>query len=328
MFRYRNLINMIKMSRFTGYRHHKIFNKVAGNRGFLCFIVSLFYLPTANCQLPTANFSMSILSWNIYMRPRMAFKDGQTKRAYAIVDHPKEKPYDIIVFQEAFDKKAKNILWNGLKESFPYQFGPGKGGLIKVNSGVWIISKLPLSNGQSIKFNKCKVGDCFAKKGAVFVEAYKNNQKFHIIGTHLQAEEGEKFQKVRKKQYSDINENLIHPLSEKNVPMFVVGDMNTAKSDTSGYNDMLKIMNVEDGILEGGVSGSYNIIKNDLKEKKSSARQDSEGQSVKIIDYILFQPNGIQPKSFIREVKIFQYPWDEKHKDLSDHYAVYAKIVF
>ena len=115
---------------------------------------------------------------------------------------------------------------------------------------------------------------------------------------------------------------------EKNVPLFVAGDMNTSNRDTSGYNDMLNIMNVEDGILEGGVSGSYNIIKNDLKEKKSSAMQDSEVQSVKIIDYILFQPNGIQPKSFIREVKIFQYPWDEKHKDLSDHYAVYAKIVF
>lgn len=272
--------------------------------------------------------SLSILSWNIYMLPRKVYKSGQIKRAYAIVDQLKDKPYDIIVFQEAFDKKAKSILWNGLKENFPYQFGPGKGGLIKVSSGVWIISKLPLKNGQIIKFKSCKVQDCLAKKGAVFVEVYKNNQKFHIIGTHLQAEAGEKFQQVRKKQYRDISEKLITPLAEKNVPLFVVGDMNTAKSDTSSYNDMLKILNIEDGVLNGGDGGSYNVIDNDLKEKKSPARQARETQSIKIIDYILFQPNGIQPRSFKREVKIFQHAWDEKHKDLSDHYAVYAKIVF
>ena len=101
---------------------------------------------------------------------------------------------------------------------------------------------------------------------------------------------------------------------------------------------MLKILNIEDGVLNGGDSGSYNVNENDLsaksgsasggKEKKSSSRQARETQNIKIIDYILYQPNGIQPKSFKREVKIFQHAWDEKHKDLSDHYAIYAKIIF
>ena len=297
-----------------------------------CLLLSIIFPVSGQSPPVTTNISednsLSMLSWNIYMLPRKAYRSGQVKRAYAIVDKLKDKPYDIIVFQEAFDKKAKSILWNGLKENFPYQFGPGKGGLIKVSCGVWIISKLPLKNGQIIKFKSCKVHDCLAKKGAVFVEVYKNAKKFHIIGTHLQAEAGEKFQRVRKKQYIDISEKLINPLSEKNVPLFVIGDMNTAKKDTSSYNDMLKILNIEDGVLNGGDEGSYNVNENDLKEKKSKNRQDRETQSIKIIDYILFQPNGIQPKSFTREVKIFQHAWDEKHKDLSDHYAVYAKVIF
>ena len=266
--------------------------------------------------------TLTILSWNILMLPRWVFfRLGQIKRAPAIVDQLKESSYDLIVFQEAFDKKAKRILWNGLKENFPYQYGPGKRGLIKITSGVWIISKLPLNNGQIIRFNDCKVQDCLARKGALFVEFFKNDQKFQLIGTHLQAQVGDEFQAVRKKQYKDISEKLIKPLAKKNVPLFVIGDLNTAKSDTANYNEMLRVFNVHDGSLEGSVLVSWGGAGNDIIYEKGD-------YNAMLIDYILFQPNGIRPKEFKREVKIFQQRWSKQNKDLSDHYAVEAVIVW
>ena len=123
--------------------------------------------------------TVRFLSWNIYMLPRHFFYTGQVKRAKAIAALLKESKYDVIVFQEAFDRKVRRILRKSLSEHFPYNFGPGKPGITKISSGVWIFSKLQLKNGKVIKYKHCKYlfEDCRARKGAVFVEISKNNRK-------------------------------------------------------------------------------------------------------------------------------------------------------
>ena len=105
-------------------------------------------------QVPTDNSKLSILTWNLYMRPRMVFKNGQIERAHAIVEQLKDQNYDVIVFQETFDNKARNIIWNGLKEKFPYQSGdPKRKHFYRLSTGVFIISKLPLNVIDDIYFS-------------------------------------------------------------------------------------------------------------------------------------------------------------------------------
>src|SRR5438552_435742 len=126
-------------------------------------------------QVPTDNSKLSILTWNLYMRPRVVFKNGQIQRAHAIVEQLKDQNYDVIVFQETFDNKARNIIWKGLKEKFPYQSGaPKKKHFYKISTGVFIISKLPLNGMDDIYFSTCGGSDCFAVKGAVLVTLTKN----------------------------------------------------------------------------------------------------------------------------------------------------------
>lgn len=271
-------------------------------------------------ELSTDNDKLSILTWNLYMRPRLAFKNGQVKRAYAIVEQLKDQNFDVIVFQEAFDNKARNIIWQGLKENFPFQSGdPKRKHFYKVSTGIFIISKLPLKVVDNIYFSVCGGSDCFAVKGAVMVNVLKNSHNVQIIGTHLQAADGKKMtgERIRQIQYEEIKNQLMIPHAEPGVPQFFVGDLNTAKADKIVYEQLLSLMEVEDGEITGENQFSSGGGKNDLRDANDKPH---------LIDYILCRNNGCKVSFTQRCVKIFQQYWSKDNKDLSDHYAVLAEI--
>ena len=232
----------------------------------------------------------------------------------------KDQNYDVIVFQETFDNKARNIIWNGLKEKFPYQSGdPKRKHFYRLSTGVFIISKLPLEVIDDIYFSTCGGTDCFAVKGAVLVDVVKNNHKVQIIGTHLQSAEGIRMtgQKIREIQYEEIKNKLMIPHAEAGIPQFLVGDMNTAKDDKMSYEQLLSTMGVEDGDVSGTNQFSSPGGNNDLH---------SPNDKPHLIDYIFCRINGCKVNFTQRCVKIFQEHWGKNHKDLSDHYAVLAEI--
>lgn len=264
---------------------------------------------------------VNILSWNIYMRPRIGFHDGQVKRASEIVKELKDKNYDVIVFQEAFDNKARNIIWKGLKEKYPYQSGaPKHKYFFKVSTGVFIISKLPLEMIEHIYYSECGGSDCFAVKGAALVNVTKNGKVFQIIGTHLQAANGKKKTgtEIRKIQYDEINAKLLAPYKKEGVPQFLVGDLNTKKSNEDAYNNLIKELEMEDGEISGTKQFTSDGTTNDFKDA------DNEP---KLIDYVLCKKNGAKVRFIKRSIEIFKSDWSKEHKDLSDHYAVLAEIV-
>ena len=269
----------------------------------------------------TDSIKLKLLTWNLQMLPAVMFKKHQVARAKAIAGVLAQTDYDFIVFQEAFHRRARKIIWNRVSESYPYQYGPEKGGFPKVNGGVWIISRIPLQNEQAIKFKKCsrQTMDCRARKGAIFVTLIKNDQKFQIIGTHVQSAEGERYQQTRKSQFLEISEDLIKPRIENKVPLLITGDLNTRKKNTTDYTNMLHILDAYDGDLSGDNQCTFDGSINDF------AKSDEPGS---IIDYILVNTRGVQIKSIKREVKIFQKPWSKKNKDLSDHFAVQCELIF
>jgi len=270
---------------------------------------------------------VSILTWNIFMLPVSFFpKSGQLERAEGIVEQLKDQAYDIIVFQEAFDKKAREILWEGLKEKFPFTTGPDKGGFMKLNNGVWILSKFKFTTIASIKFNTCKVADCFSKKGATLVEFIKDGKFFQVIGTHLQSEN---YQEVRNEQFEEITEHLLKPYEKEGVPQIIAGDLNTPVDDEESYSNMLCILNAEDQlpeepkIMKKKELVTWGGFNNDLFE-------EGNNRIPQLLDYILVKHNGSQPKWIKKSIKVIQQAWnsDRKKKDLSDHYAVAAIIKY
>ncbi|UPT66836.1 MAG: sphingomyelin phosphodiesterase [Sphingobacteriales bacterium JAD_PAG50586_3] len=259
--------------------------------------------------------TIKVLSWNIFMLPKVVGNTGQEMRAKGIVDALKNTDYDVIVFQEAWTKNTRAIIWEGLKSAYPYDAGkPFKGSATLTNSGIWIISKLPIKTRVDKLYRDCDGADCFARKGATLVEVEKDGKTFQIVGTHLQADEGKDKQKVRNEQYYDLNK-LLGENQKDGVAQIIAGDFNTPVTDTTRYNYMLRAIKSEDGPLSGNMQYTWDNSTNDITHGQKDTSQV-------VLDYIFTRNNGVNFTSERRLIKRFQVRWACDKIDLSDHYAM------
>lgn len=266
---------------------------------------------------------LRILSWNIQMLPRLLLKicRGPMRRSRLIPGHVINDQPDIIVFQEAFDPRARRILKRGLKDTFPYRIGPANraGFRLKTNSGIIIYSKIPIKELGTIDFNDCEDDDCLARKGALLVEAEWQGVSVQVLGTHLEAG-GPPW--IKKNQYAEIR-GLIDAHRKDGVPQFLCGDFNTNHDDPELYPEMLKTLDVEDGPFFSELKFTDDPILNDMNYSPGKTEDNRD-----VIDYVFYRANGVQPHSMKRYVRQYQQRWSEKYKDLSDHNAVLMRVIF
>lgn len=263
--------------------------------------------------------SLRILSYNIKMLPRMLahLKHHPIKRAKLIPQSILEDTVDIVVFQEAFDRKAIRILKKKLEQTYPYTVGPAnsKRPSFKVSSGVWMISKFPIHELGTVDFKECEKEDCMARKGALLVEGTWNGKKIQVMGTH--AEAGGSMD-LKKGQFYEMQE-LVNKHKTESVPQFFCGDFNTRKG-TALYDTLLAVFAAEDGPISSELQFTSDHLLNDMSHYNPKSRN--------VIDYVLYRGNGIQPKAIKREVRRYECAWDKTHCDLSDHMAILMKIAF
>lgn len=263
--------------------------------------------------------TLVVLTWNIYMLPWL-IRNNQEKRAKAIGEVLKNEDIDVIVFQEAFHGRAYRIIKEEIKAQFPYQYGPGKGGLFRFNSGVWIVSKHPIIRSDKRKYRQKAHADRLAKKSAVFIEIEKNNQRFQVIGTHLQSQNYLlKYRKIRERQF-DVIKELCDKYFVKGIPQIIAGDLNTNKKEERAYCKMIERLDADDGDLCGELKHTANDAENDIYDEAPAG-------TAELLDYILYRPNSTNSKVIKREAIRYRKPWFEWREDLSDHYAVKGLIV-
>ncbi|MCS6933944.1 MAG: sphingomyelin phosphodiesterase [Chitinophagales bacterium] len=269
---------------------------------------------------------LNILSWNIYMLPKFVPLRGRISRAHAIVDTLLHTDYDIIVFQEAFLEKARRIISEGLRAKFPYQYGPANPAQnkIRTNSGVYVISSIPLKVLGTIEFRDKAGPDAFARKGAIMLEGEWNCRPFQILGTHLQADAQPR---IRKKQFEQLFTELILPHRRDSVVQIICGDMNTEREFEEAYCDMLHCLDAEDGELSGIHKYTHDSERNEIARAMAGKKKYRHQ-----LDYVLVRTNGAKIKSSKRVVTIFTRLWKagprKKGKDLSDHYGVAYQVKF
>jgi len=266
---------------------------------------------------------IKILTWNIYMLPRLIIHTGQVDRAQQIAAALKTQDADIIVFEEAFDGKARGIIRDSLKSLYPYESGdPRKNKFWKTSCGVWILSKVEVTVIKQIFFNEAKGSDKLACKGAILLEGQKDGFCFQIVGTHLQSDlnSGKNVQDTRKVQYEQIRKELLEPYAEENVPQFVAGDFNTIEADSNNHTQLVDSLKLTQCKMEGEKCFSYDYGNNDLILPPMGAPQ--------LIDYVFYSKAGYPNLEGKMQVVTFRKQWDAKHVDLSDHFAVSAEFSF
>lgn len=98
-------------------------------------------------ELSAVSGTLKVLSYNIHMLPPLAKFTGKQRRAKRIGDILKDSDFDIVVFQEAFHAAARRKIKHRMKANYPHILGPAnrRWYSLKTNSGIWILSKIPLT---------------------------------------------------------------------------------------------------------------------------------------------------------------------------------------
>jgi len=265
--------------------------------------------------------SVQVVSWNIQMLPNAlglfsgALRKKQRIRAPWIIAHCIEASYDVIVFQEVFDRDIKRKLKKELKAAYPYQVDTrmAKGRL--TSNGIFIVSRIPMKYIDHVIYEKGAHEDAWAAKGCTLVEVEKEGHKFQIAGTHLQSGSSKDAEKHRGLQYQDIR-NLLDKNADKTIPVLVMGDMNTRKTNVPKYTQMVKTIGVKDFPLDE--ENPYTI------DNQNSWNEHDQGIQ---LDYVFLQKRATQ--TTIKEQKVLRLKGNYKGKqmDLADHYGIVAKLL-
>ncbi|WP_103866345.1 sphingomyelin phosphodiesterase [Aquimarina sp. I32.4] len=191
-----------------------------------------------------------------------------------------------------------------------------------VNGGVRVFSKYPILNKHQYIFNASGYGtpDYYSNKGAVYVEIEKNNKRYHIVGTHLQADhDNYDGTTVRLNQLKEIKKwvnSFQIPLSE---PLFYAGDMNVEYTNENTYDSMQTILNAtisyqfDPSVDMGTYSNTNSLVQDQYPDYNDT------------LDYILIDKEHKQP-IYIPEMKVLRFI--KNNEDLSDHYAVKTNYYF
>jgi endonuclease/exonuclease/phosphatase family metal-dependent hydrolase len=241
-------------------------------------------------------------------------------RAAAIARELNRSDYSIIVFQEAFDKNARNKIREVLQENFPYFYGPANNSSwysTHTSSGLWIVSRIPLEEIHSIQFKIASGFDRFANKGAILLEGEWHKQAFQLVATHIQSDDY--IWDIREQQLKDIYNQLLVPYSRVGIPQIICGDFNTDHAETAHYHSMLTVMDAEDGNLSGIEKYSFSSPDNEITKGLN--------EKPRLIDYILLR-NSHTIQFISRKIAVIKNNWGMNHHSLSDHNAIEATIAF
>jgi endonuclease/exonuclease/phosphatase family metal-dependent hydrolase len=297
---------------------------------------------TTNTKTQTQPLSIKMITYNIWMMPDIitifarSVSPNKIDRAYRIVQ-ALPKDCDIILFQEAFCKRTRKVLFHEMNKHGYIHQSPvvGHGGCRPVNGGVVLVSRYPIIDAEIKTFgNVCAGDDSLANKGVLYVQIEKDNWNVHIFGTHTQAWEYSKAKQARMKQLEIIADFIEEKRLSMNEPVIVAGDMNIDKYDVEQHQQMLRVLKCEEATYMALDQTKYSA---DAKRNKLASSGPSSSGSCELLDYILYSKVNLQPES----AKTWIIPlkddsgWNrsrsgtnERIHDLSDHYPVMVEMTF
>lgn len=293
--------------------------------------------PAEKVEFGLLNYNAMLLDDKAFPNHRQDFRAGEIPNAIN-----RSGQWDVIIINEAFLNSARQKLQNGLK-NIGYSYGTGvvdqQGNLD--DGGVFIQSRLPIKQSESIVFSDCSGSDCLSNKGVMYVQVEKNGRTFHIFGTHLQSSRGTTEANIRVLQIKQLQNFISSKVGNAQAQGDIVligGDLNFDPSlDNSEYINALSVLNAT---VAGQFPSSYTFD----PVNNSIANYRYQGEKKEWLDYIFVGKNSAMPSNVNYSVMKFQSTqqynmpavgdplgWFDKgtnHFDLSDHYGLSAQFTF
>lgn len=270
----------------------------------------------------------NVLAYNTYMRPTNMFVNGQSARQKLMMPQLKNQGYDALVLSEMFDDTIRNQTINDLRSEFPYFTKVvGKDAGVEQDGGVIIFSRWPIETSAERLFGSVSSGsDSMADKGIMYARINKMGKKYHLFGTHTQADKGAADVSTRTKQLKILKDFV----SSRNIPateaVIMGGDLNVDKTGSpSEYSNMMLILNAGTPVSIGNLKATWDPTINKC----------ADAGKPEYLDYLLSSKSHLKPVLFTNEVRLLRswsgwksLPTDKERWDLSDHFAVFASFVY
>lgn len=265
--------------------------------------------------IPAAVFSgvsdeLNVLSYNVWGLPGLlgTKRKERFERLGATLN-----AYDVVALQEAFSDDIE-----ALKQSsgFPHHFRLDNGTLLKTNSGLYILSKYPITKTASTTFNHCTGANCLANKGVLMVRVeHPKIGPVDVYTTQFQDDDSAKAKTIRTTENNRVLQEFILRNSSS-YPVIIAGDFNSVP-DQAEYADLMKRMPLTD------VYSRLNPKDPGYTLTPDNPMTGGEG-TPKRVDYIFaLQKTGVEITPLESKVT-HQQPVDGVV--LSDHYGVSAKL--
>lgn len=296
-------------------------------------------LPVNDSTVNNANSNndFKLLTYNVYMLPRAISDWSPDARAQHLLSSDIFNDYDAIILDELFDNQAGTTLLNGLKQAYPNQtpvLGRSQSGWDATegnygsttieDGGVSIISPWPITEKVQYIYSSACGFDGTSNKGFVYVKLNKNGRDFHVIGTHVQAEDslcstGQAAQ-IRLGQFQEIQQFIEDRNINTEDLVFIGGDLNVNKG-TQEYQNMLEALQVNEPHYSG-YDATWDPKSNGI------AHYNYPDLHSEYLDYIFVSRNHAQPAVWQNQAIDITGPrWEDDNyqfQELSDHYPVAA----
>lgn len=266
---------------------------------------------------------LTLLTWNVQMLPTLldAYSEKldrlQAVRAPWIIEHLRETPYDIVCLQEMMDPAIIVQFQEGLADVYPHmvlpQFHPARA----YPSGVMFLSRIPIRMLGFIAYENIAGIELMASKGLTLVEAGQDGVVFQVGGTHLQA--GHDAERERERQYVEMYERLLRRHERPGVPLFLMGDFNTAV-DTEPMDRLLAATRTRVYPMNDPrpVSGG---------DPENSWHAHKRGKQGRLIDHVLLDPRGTETAIVHQSILRLKREHAGRPVDYADHHGVIARVV-
>ncbi|GAB2492513.1 sphingomyelin phosphodiesterase [Nocardiopsis aegyptia] len=283
--------------------------------------------------------SPRIATYNAYLLPRALYPNwGQEIRADLIARDGVVSGQDVVVLQELFDNSSAEVLRAGIAEEYPHgtpvvgrsrsgwDATTGYRGHTTTNGGVSVHSVWPIVRREQHIFTRSCGSDWFANKGFARVELDTPDGPLHVIGTHMQSEDGScadgEDEDVRTHQLGQIRA-VVDEIPDDE-PVYVAGDLNIVGGSGEWDRALKRLDAVEPA--HSGAPYSWDTGTNSIAE------YNYPDWGPQHLDHVLPIRGSAVPASFTNETRdVKSEPWSVSswgrtytYDDYSDHYPVFG----
>ncbi|EFP98563.1 sphingomyelin phosphodiesterase [Vibrio caribbeanicus] len=217
---------------------------------------------------------------------------------------------DVVALTEVFNQKHADKFASGLGLNYhtPILGTEGDWNLTEDNhsilngiksGGVMVLSRYPILSKSQHIFSSFCAEDGLAAKGFIHVRIKKDWKIYNVIATHTQADPSvfscSNANQTRLAQLAEINDYIDRKITDKSEYVYILGDMNIDKYDSSTYAKMLTSLHAPEPVYRG-MRYSWDYEKNSLAFAYNYRSSYVQNHAPQLLDHVLYDNRYAKPR--------------------------------